>query len=140
MATKTYSEKLRDPRWQKKRLSVLERDNFTCRMCFDTTETLNVHHISYNNEPWETEDRLLITLCETCHNQETEDLKEWSDKLIKSLKKSGFTSLAMAGLARVFTDTDRDWKSYEPAFLILKMVVDNDDLWNKMYEEFCNRP
>jgi hypothetical protein len=27
---KTYSEKLRDPRWQKKRLQIFERDEFMC--------------------------------------------------------------------------------------------------------------
>jgi len=30
MAKLTYSEKLKDPRWQKKRLEILSRDNFTC--------------------------------------------------------------------------------------------------------------
>ena len=30
-----YSEKLKDPRWQKKRLEILERDNFRCQYCGD---------------------------------------------------------------------------------------------------------
>jgi 5-methylcytosine-specific restriction endonuclease McrA len=28
-----YSEKLRDPRWQKKRLEIFQRDNFICQNC-----------------------------------------------------------------------------------------------------------
>lgn len=28
----TYAEKLKDPRWQKKRLRILERDAFACHM------------------------------------------------------------------------------------------------------------
>ena len=34
-----YSEKLRDPRWQKARLKVLERDNWTCVNCGETERT-----------------------------------------------------------------------------------------------------
>lgn len=72
MTKKTsYSDKLKDPRWQKKRLEILTRDNFTCqnRICSDTKNTLHVHHITedYDIEPWEHEDDDLITLCEECH-------------------------------------------------------------------------
>ncbi len=69
MANKTYSEKLKDPRWQRLRLEVLNRDNFTCRYCGDTKSTLHVHHLYYSKgvEPWEYDDFALMTLCETCH-------------------------------------------------------------------------
>lgn len=63
----TYSEKLRDPRWQKKRLKILERDNFTCRYCNDTETELQVHHKKYNGEPWDAKKKHLITLCKHCH-------------------------------------------------------------------------
>lgn len=62
-----YSKKLLDPRWQKKRLKILERDNFTCRLCGRDCKTLNVHHLKYKNEPWEIDDEFLITYCEDCH-------------------------------------------------------------------------
>ncbi len=64
-----YSEKLRDPRWQKKRLEVLERDKWECQCCFDDTNTLMVHHLRYikGNDPWDYDDTDLITLCEECH-------------------------------------------------------------------------
>jgi hypothetical protein len=65
----TYSEKLKDPRWQKKRLEILQRDNWTCRFCKTTTKTLHVHHREYkkNNDPWDYPNYSLITLCEDCH-------------------------------------------------------------------------
>lgn len=47
MKKEIYSEKLKDPRWQKKRLEILNRDEFACRFCGDNKSTLNVHHISY---------------------------------------------------------------------------------------------
>jgi len=66
-----YSEKLRDPRWQRKRLEVMERDKFTCLACGDRESTLNVHHLQYHGEPWEAEMDELETLCETCHEWRT---------------------------------------------------------------------
>lgn len=72
--TKTYTELLRDPRWQRMRLEVMQRDGFACRECGDKTETLNVHHAFYvfGRAPWEYETETLRTLCETCHESITE--------------------------------------------------------------------
>lgn len=66
----TYAEKLKDPRWQKKRLEVFERDGWRCQTCDDDKTTLAVHHKKYVSglEPWDYELRLLITLCERCHD------------------------------------------------------------------------
>jgi hypothetical protein len=64
-----YSEKLRDPRWQKKRLKIMERDGFTCLCCGDSKSTLNVHHKQYSGNPWEADDEALETLCEPCHEK-----------------------------------------------------------------------
>ena len=67
-----YSDKLKDPRWQKKRLEILQRDSFACQKCYDDESTLNVHHKLYlpNIDPWDYPDELLITLCENCHENE----------------------------------------------------------------------
>lgn len=66
---KSYKEKLLDPRWQKKRLKILDRDNFTCQLCNDTETTLHVHHYNYNKNynPWDVEDNCLVTYCSDCH-------------------------------------------------------------------------
>lgn len=65
-----YSEKLKDPRWQRKRLEVLSRDNFRCDLCRRDTKTLHVHHRYYTRglEPWEYPDQVYRTLCEDCHS------------------------------------------------------------------------
>lgn len=64
----TYSEKLRDPRWQKKRLAVLERENWSCQCCGDKTSTLHVHHLVYSKgEPWDAPMENLECLCSGCH-------------------------------------------------------------------------
>lgn len=68
-----YSDLLKDPRWQKKRLQILERDKFTCRSCYDNESTLHVHHLIYDSDlkPWKYNDEDLITLCEVCHKAVT---------------------------------------------------------------------
>ncbi len=65
----TYAEKLLDPRWQKKRLEIFERDKWTCRECKNTKDTLHVHHKKYikGKEPWEYDNEDLETLCMECH-------------------------------------------------------------------------
>lgn len=63
-----YFEKLKDPRWQKKRLAVFERDGFQCLCCEDKTSTLHVHHLIYTaKEPWDEPMENLETLCAECH-------------------------------------------------------------------------
>lgn len=64
-----YWQKLRDPRWQRKRLEIMERDRFSCQSCGNETSTLNVHHKYYLRgvSPWDYADAALITLCEPCH-------------------------------------------------------------------------
>lgn len=71
----SYSERLRDPRWQRKRLEVMESDGWACVRCGDTGSTLNVDHKLYlrGRNPWEYEDNELQTLCESCHLKVTEE-------------------------------------------------------------------
>jgi hypothetical protein len=68
MSKSKYAEKLKDPRWQKKRLQILSRDEWTCQSCFSEEIELHIHHIEYRpGEPWEIDDEFLITLCKDCH-------------------------------------------------------------------------
>lgn len=68
----TYQEKLKDPRWQKKRLEILERDDWKCVLCCNSKDTLHVHHKFYNKSknPWDYENEMLETLCEDCHKDD----------------------------------------------------------------------
>ena len=69
MANTTYTQKFKDPRWQKKRLEIMTRDEFTCTQCDNTDECLHVHHLYYVNgrNPWDYPMFAMVTLCETCH-------------------------------------------------------------------------
>lgn len=69
MAKTTYSEKLKDPRWQRKRLEIMERDSFKCVKCGSDKTELQVHHKTYKSgaEPWEYPDDNFETMCVNCH-------------------------------------------------------------------------
>lgn len=69
MTKKEYAIKLLDPRWKIKRIDILERDNYQCRSCGDKDNVLHVHHKFYidNNDPWDYDDSVLMTLCQACH-------------------------------------------------------------------------
>ena len=69
MAKLSYAEKLKDPRWQKKRLEVLDLNEFTCQLCGDSESMLHVHHKMYakSREPWEYEVDQYAVLCKNCH-------------------------------------------------------------------------
>lgn len=70
--TRIYSDKLKNPKWQKKRLEILERDGFKCKLCGDEETELQVHHKKYSDgNPWDADDKNLITLCKHCHNAVT---------------------------------------------------------------------
>jgi len=88
-AREEYLAKLRDPRWQKRRLAILNRDNFTCRFCGATDKTLHVHHAHYERgkEPWEASAYLLLTLCEDCHEAESfEARREMEQELVHAVR------------------------------------------------------
>lgn len=88
----SYSRKLKDPRWQKKRLEVLQRADWKCEHCgcgddapiaevnahcenekrqpvVGEYPTLEIHHKKYkrNCEPWEYDAEELQCLCKYCH-------------------------------------------------------------------------
>lgn len=56
-----------DPRWQKRRLEVFERDGWKCCGCASEDNTLVAHHKRYKGEIWESPLEDLQTLCKQCH-------------------------------------------------------------------------
>ena len=75
MSRTTYSEKLKDPRWQRRRLEKLNASDWKCDKCSTPHVTLHVHHIKYTKgrEPWEYADDELRVLCAPCHSAEHPD-------------------------------------------------------------------
>lgn len=109
-----YSEKLKDPRWQKKRLEVFERDKWKCRGCGADKTTLHVHHLVYEKgkEPWDYDIKELMTLCESCHELEREERSDAEHFLLLELKKKGFLCYDIA----VFSDMLHDMSCPIPPY------------------------
>ena len=65
----SYSDLLKNPLWQRKRLTILNTHDFTCQKCGSTTKTLHFHHCYYEKgkKPWVYPDSALKCLCEDCH-------------------------------------------------------------------------
>jgi hypothetical protein len=65
-----YTEKLRDPRWIKKRDHIRQRANYACEEC-GNSGYVEVHHCCYVRgwQPWEYSDYLLKCVCRGCHEQ-----------------------------------------------------------------------
>ena len=99
-----YSDKLKDPRWQKMRLKVLERDDWCCQNCFDSENTLHVHHRYYEqgNDPWDYPLEALVTLCATCHAEESESRPGAERTLLQALRKAGLDATDIEHLAATF--------------------------------------
>ncbi len=76
----TYKEQLSHPKWQKKRLEILQRDKFTCQICSDTETQLHIHHTEYDKtyktKAWEYPNHIYKTLCSDCHKSITEHIQE----------------------------------------------------------------
>ena len=89
-----YAEKFKDPRWQKMRLQIFKRDKWCCQICGNKENTLHVHHRYYEfgKDPWEYPPESLVTLCVTCHEEESCAMKYQMDALAKELKSKFFSS------------------------------------------------
>lgn len=115
-----YGDSLKDPRWQKKRLEILNRDDWTCQICGAKDKMLHVHHISYfrGRKPWEYDNDLLITLCEDCHADDKKNLDSIKFYL-DSLRKHGITNYELSQLLEI---VDINIQGMHNENFILKMV------------------
>ena len=87
---KTYAQKLRDPRWQEKRLRLFDKAQWTCELCFRVRpeEGLQVHHPIYlaGLDPWEYPDEIMMALCEPCHVARQEVERQWFYKAAVAIR------------------------------------------------------
>ncbi len=119
---KDYSELLKDPRWQKKRLEIFERDNWTCQICQYGDKTLNVHHRVYiqDRDPWDYQSDQLITLCAECHQEERETREGVENSLLRTIRQRFFSA-----------EVDELWYAfYRMPMLHLPEVVMSAICWN----------
>ena len=132
-----YSEKLKDPKWQKLRLQILERDNWTCQKCFDDESMLVVHHKYYENnkDPWEYPLEAFITLCEYCHELERNERPLLEQELLLSLKKQGFLYEDIINLLEGFRYLEHQ-QSPRITALVLFWVLETPEIMRTLEKDF----
>jgi hypothetical protein len=89
-----YTKLLKSPKWQKKRLEIMQRDDFKCVWCGSEDTQLHVHHLYYEKyrKPWEYEDEAYVTICDLCHENEHATLYRSGVDLVDVLKEEFFMS------------------------------------------------
>lgn len=137
----SYSSLLQDPRWQKKRLKIMERDNFTCCTCGATDKTLHVHHRYYKNSegPWDYPDRALVTLCHHCHELYGHGALSGQDHLITEVLGAGAFHEEMNALAQAFACgsnlVSHDFKVLANVIGLYCTSKEFKDLFDTLYKE-----
>lgn len=103
----TYKEKLEHPSWQRKRLQILERDDYTCQLCGDKETLLHVHHLKYIGDPIQAPNKHLITYCKHCHYA-VEALKDVRQGVVvnKIIKKFRNNDILLSIIMMVEEDKD----------------------------------
>lgn len=116
----TYAEKLKDPRWQKIRLKIFERDNWQCCKCSDKEQTLHVHHLKYHGNPWDAPIENLITLCSECHTI-IESIFEYNNETttVLKLKNKHYGNVIIFKIGNVMTY----WRVNNTAELIFSIEI-----------------
>lgn len=98
----SYLEKLRDPRWQKVRLQILERAQWKCECCENDKLTLHIHHLVYSHgEPWEAPPETLEALCEECHQWREDKNRLFEGRSLLPTRKA---MLVFGIITEAFTD------------------------------------
>lgn len=118
-----YSERLKHPMWQRKRLEILERDGFECTQCGAKDQQLHVHHLFYRKgrEPWDYPSLSLQTLCHECHDGIHEEARECDQLLVQEFRSFGINEMDLYGfcsaLFQARSDNDRLMSEKEWALL-----------------------
>lgn len=108
-----YPAKLRDPRWQKKKNGILERDSYRCQMCKSTDRTLSVHHLAYSGEPWDVQDSELITLCCNCHEE--------VERAVKAVRRLTANAVFLTCIQELVSCFDC-WPKLRAAHVVLEII------------------
>jgi hypothetical protein len=115
----TYSQKLKDPRWQKKRLYLLDAAEWECFECGDKSQTLNVHHKSYlkGRDPWDYPPDYYVVLCDDCHKHY---------HLTQDYLNLILNNFGIHVQWEIIGDLEGSWKSYDKRESLRNLLIMND--------------
>lgn len=90
-----YKTQLKHPKWQKKRLEIMQRDNFKCTICGCDDKQLHIHHLYYlpNTKIWDYDNEGMKTVCYEHHEILTNELGKLSGLIAFEILKNQFELL-----------------------------------------------
>jgi hypothetical protein len=116
MGKMSYSEQLKRPEWQRKRLEVLNAAGWKCQHCGANDSMLHVHHKRYVKGcvAWEYAASDLESLCEACHS-EAHETKELIDEILAGLPTAMWMDAAslLVGWASGVVDSELSSRAYD---------------------------
>lgn len=132
-----YAEKLKDPRWQKLRLEIFERDEWICQSCHDDENTLVVHHLSYEygKEPWEYPLDNFMTLCQDCHDREYQERDRYEKQLLRAIRGRGFLVDDLSRFVTAFLNVKMSYPPEVTATMIEFAITEATGKVNGLYWE-----
>lgn len=133
-----YADKLKHPKWQKKRLEVLNDKGWKCEACGTDDKMLHVHHDKYKGNPWDISNEHLFVLCEFCHNcvhniKINKNKHITADQYISMWNTSRFKFL-LYSFKMYYTDTGIVQNTEDSFYYFMKMAL----LFNSLCEEGGN--
>lgn len=136
---KDYKSQYTHPKWQKRRLEMLEAANFQCQSCEETEKTLHVHHKRYvkGRDVWDYGDEELEVLCEDCHKHEHFQ-KDELNKMLASMSSIQIADLIciVAGMQSYLMEIDDEqlanWRSLN------KTAVDAGYIAGSLINDRCS--
>ena len=138
---KSFRKQLKDPRWEKRRIELLENVQWRCQLCGNQKEELHVHHSYYEKgkAPWDYPNAPQIVLCHTCDAERTHkpDFMKYHEARFvfefigENLEKIA-TDLAIVGRGRRHEDmrrhVDRYWELKKNLSTFVNIVVKMKDV------------
>jgi hypothetical protein len=112
----TYSEQLKRPEWQRRRLEVLNAANWECQQCNDNESMLHVHHKRYvkGRMAWDYVLGDFEALCETCHS-EAHETKELIEEVLAGIPTLMWMDVAslLVGWAKGIVNDELSSRAYD---------------------------
>jgi hypothetical protein len=127
----TYSKKLQNPLWQKKRLEILQRDEFQCIHCGCNDKELHVHHrwYQFGKDIWDYPDSCFETLCFECHEYVEMCIKDSTSDMQLIIRKTHIDQHDYDFINRLLIHlSDDGYKNYNPRKLVdaIDYIIDNN--------------
>lgn len=114
----TYSEQLKSPKWQKKRLETLDYYGFRCKTCGNEDEQLDIHHGAYfsGHKIWDYHVWELHVLCHICHKELSSDIYTFN-KTLALMEQSKENYEILTKFSEIINSTNKENKEKIVVFL-----------------------